>query len=158
MWLQGEVVEFIDEFLEDEYPLLESPPKDWKTNNKKAPTLHSLYLFGFVQGSDWSPCSYLQIDILNIFTFPISCSKYPVEWSGHTAQWQNDLKTMMMMKIEIYFLSVLFSPLWIMYVVFHFYNEMIIKCYKNQVLHYNLSMAATTSRSFFNLYSNCLIN
>lgn len=52
--LQGEVMEFIDEFLEDEYPVLESPPKHWKTNNKKAPTLQSLYLFGFVQIGQYS--------------------------------------------------------------------------------------------------------
>lgn len=92
MCLQGEVVEFIDEFLdEDKYPTLESPPKHWNTSSKTAPALPSLYLLGFVQGSDQSLCLYL-IHIQGIFKFPILCTKHPVEWYGHAAPWLNDFK------------------------------------------------------------------
>lgn len=90
--LQGEVVEFIDEFLdEDTFPVLEGPPKHWKTISSSI-TPPSLYLMGFVQGSDWSLCSHLQIHILNILKCPILCTKYHVLRYGHTAQW---LKTIM---------------------------------------------------------------
>lgn len=43
--LQGEVVEFIDEFLDVEEPILESPPKDWRA--KQVPTLLQLIFIRF---------------------------------------------------------------------------------------------------------------
>lgn len=83
--LQGEVVEFIDEFLDEDYPVLEGPPKHWKTNKRQCSPVMTLWLVSVFLPADPHPSCFLHF-LFNALNFQLS--GMGIQHSGKTIQGQ----------------------------------------------------------------------